>query len=119
MKVSIRHDGSGNFVSMASPDGGRDKDEEGMRLMFAQVAEGIGQALLFAAGRRGMPMGKCLVTVEGESDRTAFLREGIAVTVEAAGTQETLDVWLNEALAHCFPEGTLVCPLRHTVIATT
>ena len=93
-------------------DGTDENQIAGMKLVLTSVAQGFGQAFVFAAGRRGMPVGKCVVTVEGEADMDAFHRDGIDLTVEVQGPRDTMEKLVSEALSHCF----LVCPLRHTVI---
>ena len=114
MKVKFFHDGSGNFTGGVTEgmDGTDENQIAGMKLVLTSVA----QAFVFAAGRRGMPVGKCVVTVEGEADMDAFHRDGIDLTVEVQGPRDTMEKLVSEALSHCFPAGTLVCPLRHTVI---
>ena len=110
MKVKFFHDGSGNFTGGVTEgmDGTDENQIAGMKLVLTSVAQGFGQAFVFAAGRRGMPVGKCVVD--------AFHRDGIDLTVEVQGPRDTMEKLVSEALSHCFPAGTLVCPLRHTVI---
>ena len=76
MKVKFFHDGSGNFTGGVTEgmDGTDENQIAGMKLVLTSVAQGFGQAFVFAAGRRGMPVGKCVVTVEGEADMDAFHR---------------------------------------------
>ncbi len=122
MKVSVRHDGSGNFLvepPTAGETGPGNREKAGMRCMLASVAQGIGQALLFAAGKRGLPVGRCLVSIEGDADQAVFRQDGMAVTVEVCGDYALLDRLVQEALTNCFPQGSPICPLRHTTIATT
>ena len=118
MKVKFFHDGSGNFTGGVTEgmDGTDENQIAGMKPVLTSVAQGFGQAFVFAAGRRGMPVGKCVVTVEGEADMDAFHRDGIDLTVEVQGPRDTMEKLVSEALSHCLPAGTLVCPLRHTVI---
>lgn len=87
MKVKFFHDGSGNFTGGVTEgmDGTDENQIAGMKLVLTSVAQGFGQAFVFAAGRRGMPVGKCVVTVEGEADMDAFHRDGIDLTVEVQG----------------------------------
>ena len=118
MKVKFVHDGSGNFTGGVTDEGDKADANQlaGMKLVLESVAQGFGQAFVYAAGLKGMPVGKCVVTVEGEADMDAFHRDGLDLTVEVQGPRDTMEKLVSEALSHCFPAGALVCPLRHTVI---
>ena len=116
MKVRLVHDGNGNFPGAESFSGLRD-ETTGLQFMLASVAQGVGEAFVHAAGRRGKPMGRCSISVESAPDRESFAKKGLLVTVEAQGEPAELESMVSEALSHCFPAGSLACPLRHTVIA--
>ena len=74
MKVKFFHDGSGNFTGGVTEgmDGTDENQIAGMKLVLTSVAQGFGQAFVFAAGRRGMPVGKCVVPWRGKPTWTRF-----------------------------------------------
>ena len=117
MKISVFHDGSGNFTNKTVQNGGETEADAAMQLMLASVAEGIGQALLFKAGMQGRPMGRFKVSVEAVHSLEDIHAKGLDVEVEAQVPRETLEELVNAALSHCFPEGSPACPVRHSVIA--
>ena len=115
MKISVFHDGSGNFTNKTVQNGGETEADAAMQLMLASVAEGIGQALLFKAGMQGRPMGRFKVSVEAVNSLDDA--KGLDVEVAAHVARETLEELVNAALSHCFPEGSPACPVRSSVIA--
>lgn len=121
MKISALHDGSGNFCMLPLPQAPTEKDSPALRMLLFSILAGIGQALLFEAGKALTPLPRLWLTMEGnmegQAEDGAFTQEGLYLTIEAEGVQSVLERLSAAALAACFPAGTLACPLHHIVIA--
>ncbi len=117
MKISVQHDGNGGFRALKS-ESGASRDEEGLKLMLSQVAEAVGQSLLYSAGLRGRPLGICTITLEGCDDLLTLHTEGLDVTIEAKLSEDILNKLVTEALKRCFPQGSAACPVRQTIIVS-
>ena len=111
----------------------RDEDEQGRplppqdpaqrdehaatRFLLSSIASCFGQAVLYAGGKDGFAVLDLEVSVQAEADMDNFRLKSVVVTVEAKGPQETLEKIVETAKDYCFVANSLVCPLRHVVIA--
>jgi hypothetical protein len=117
MKLCASHDGSGNFCIEPQPLDWGEENSPALRMLLSSILSGIGQALLFEAGKAIIPLPDLRLTVAGKAEGNTFTQEGLHIIIEVAGAQDTLEHLASAALAACFPKGALACPLHHIVIA--